>query len=51
MQYRGVFKVKWWLVRSEKKNFRQEAVFKFSLEEWINNSQVDKGVRAFQNTV
>lgn len=35
----------------KKKNFRQEAVFKFILEEWINNSQVDKGVRAFQNTV
>ena len=29
-----------------RKNFRQEAVLKFILEEWINNSQVDKGVRA-----
>ena len=34
-----------------RKNFRQEAVLKFILEEWVNNSQVDKGVRAFQNIV
>ena len=34
-----------------RKNFRQAAAFKFILGEWINNSQVDKGMRAFHNTV